>query len=89
MANKFIKNGFARLLGIGFDIFLGRLRHMLHHILLGLFGKHIVNSIMHLLKQALTDPLYWQSGGLGNPALMSDLALMSDAIWIRLAESFP
>jgi hypothetical protein len=42
---------------------------MLHHILLGLFGQHIVNAIMHLLEQALADPLYWRSGGQGDPAL--------------------
>ena len=81
---KFIENGFASLLGIGFDIFLGCPRDMLHHILLGLFGQHIVNSIMHLLKQALADPLYWQSGGQGQPALMSDEKM--NAIWNRLAE---
>ena len=81
---KFIDNGFARLLGIDFDVFLGCLRDMLHHILLGLFGQHIVNAIMHLLQQALTDPLYWRSGGPGDPALMSDEKM--NAIWNRLAE---
>ena len=83
---KFIDNGFAQLLGVDFDVLLGCPRDMLHHILLGLFGQHIVNSIMHLLKQALADPLYWRSGGQGNPALMNDEKM--NAIWNRLAERF-
>ena len=81
---KFIDNGFARLLGVDFDVLLGCPRDMLHHILLGLFGQHIVNAIMHLLEQALADPLYWQSGGQGNPALMNHEKM--NAIWTRLAD---
>ena len=61
---KFIDNRFALLLDTDFDALFGCPRDLLHHILLGLFGEHIVNAIIHLLTHALADPLYWQRASL-------------------------
>jgi hypothetical protein len=71
---KFMENGFAPLLHLGFDICLYSPRDLLHHIILGLFGKHIIGSIIFLLihnTDGLANPLFWQSSP-GKPAIMSD-----------------
>ena len=78
---KILENGFAPLLKYGFDICLGSPRDILHHILLGLFGKHIIGSIIYLIifdKAGLGNPLFSNC----KPALMSpELAV---GIWHRL-----
>ena len=81
---KFMENGFAQLLHFGFDICLYSPRDLLHHIILGLFGKHIIGSIIFLLicnKDGLANPLFWQSSS-GKPAIMSNEKV--NEIWHRL-----
>jgi hypothetical protein len=83
---KFLENGFAPLLTAGFDICLFSPRDLLHHILLGLSGQYVVNSIIHLLifdENGLANPLFWESSP-GHAALMSDVKAV--AIWNRLSK---
>ena len=59
-------------------------RDILHHIILGLFGKHIIGSIIFLLllnEDGLANPLFWESSP-GLPAIMSNEKV--NEIWHRL-----
>jgi len=81
---KFMENGFTPLLHSGFDICLFSPRDILHHIILGLFGKHIIGSIIFLLilnTDGLANPLFWESSP-GRPAIMSNEKV--NEIWHRL-----
>lgn len=81
---------FAKLLDVDFDALLGCPRDLLHHILLGIFGEHIVNAIVHAIKKALGHEKYWTAppapAGTARkpPALMNDSKMC--AIFSRLAE---
>ena len=82
---RFMRCGFAKLLDVDFDVLLGTPRDLLHHILLGIFGEHILKAIVSKIEQALgraNNPKYWESGGSGRPALMSDQKM--NAIFERL-----
>ena len=83
---RFMQNGFLPLIGTGFDLCLGSPRDLLHHILLGLFGEHIIASIIYLLifdKSGLANPDFWKSNT-RVPAPMNDKK--ANAIWDRLSQ---
>lgn len=50
---RFGSNGFLELLDLGFHATLLMPRDFLHHIILGLFGKHMVKAIIHLIASVL------------------------------------
>ena len=65
-STKFMNNGFYPLLDVGFDICLSSQRDLLHHIILGLYGKHIIGSTIYVLlrdEKGLANPRFWQSEG--------------------------
>ena len=62
---RFMECGFAKLLDVDFDILLGCPRDLLHHILLGVFGSHIVNAIVHAIKKSLSHDNYFAKFGPG------------------------
>jgi hypothetical protein len=87
---RFMKCGFAKLLDVHFDALLGCPRDLLHHILLGIFGEHIVTAIVHAISKAFEHEKYWAKppapagAGRKQPALMNDTKMC--AIFNRLAE---
>ena len=94
---KFLENGFAPLSKVGFDAHVCNPRDLLHHITLGLYGEHIVNSSVHTLifdEAGLGNQAFWaisksQSQDDSDLPAAADPAPISDAkvkgIWDRLA----
>jgi hypothetical protein len=79
---KFMENGFVPLSKVGIDHHLCNPRDLLHHLTLGLYGEHIVNSSIH--------SLIFADSGLGNQAFWAGARPPIDdkkvkAIWTQLA----
>ena len=79
---KFMENGFSSLIRVGLDPHVCNPRDLLHHITIGLYGEHIVNSAVH--------KLIFAESGLGNPVFWAGARAPIDdkkvkAIWTNMA----
>ena len=60
---RFGSNSLLELIDLGFHATLMLPRDFLHHILLGLFGHHIIKALIYLIMSFISKPVFCQSHG--------------------------